>query len=123
MKKSNFVAMLLGTVSGVLFALGLCMTLISEWDSFEPGIVFGCAGILLGLVTVLVWRKMEHKQPVHISGKTVFIIVVGIVGALALGVGMCFSMVWNEMVTGIVIGLVGILLLLCLIPLTKGIKD
>ena len=123
MKKSNFVAMLLGTVSGVLFALGLCMTLISEWDSFEPGIVFGCAGILLGLVTVLVWRKMEHKQPVHVSGKTVFIIVVGIVGALALGVGMCFSMVWNEMVTGIVIGLVGILLLLCLIPLTKGIKD
>ena len=123
MKKSNFVAMLLGTVSGVLFALGLCMTLISEWDSFEPGIVFGCSGILLGLVTVLVWRKMEHKQPVHVSGKTVFIIVVGIVGALALGVGMCFSMVWNEMVTGIVIGLVGILLLLCLIPLTKGIKD
>ena len=34
MKKSSFVAMILGTVSGILFALGMCMALISEWDAF-----------------------------------------------------------------------------------------
>ncbi len=123
MKKSSFVAMLLGTVSGVLFALGMCMALIPEWNSFKPGVVFGCAGILFGLVTILIWRKMEHKQPIHISGKTIFTIVVGIIGALALGVGMCFCMVWDKIVIGMVIGLVGILVLFCLIPLTKGIKD
>ncbi len=123
MKKSSFVAMLLGTVSGVLFALGMCMALIPEWNSFKPGVVFGCAGILLGLVTIAIWRKMEHKQPIHISGKTIFTIVVGIIGALALGVGMCFCMVWDKIAIGIVIGLVGILVLFCLIPLTKGIKD
>lgn len=123
MKKSSFVAMLLGTVSGVLFALGMCMALIPEWNSFKPGVVFGCAGILLGLVTIVTWRKMEHKQPIHISGKTIFTIVVGIIGALALGVGMCFCMVWDKIVIGMVIGLVGILVLFCLIPLTKGIKD
>lgn len=123
MKKSSFVAMLLGTVSGVLFALGMCMALIPEWNSFKPGVVFGCAGILLGLVTIVIWRKMEHKQPIHISGKTIFTIVVGIIGALALGVGMCFCMVWDKIAIGIVIGLVGILVLFCLIPLTKGIKD
>lgn len=123
MKKSSFVAMLLGTVSGVLFALGMCMALIPEWNSFKPGVVFGCAGILFGLVTILIWRKMEHKQPIHISGKTIFTIMVGIIGALALGVGMCFCMVWDKIVIGMVIGLVGILVLFCLIPLTKGIKD
>lgn len=123
MKKSSFVAMLLGTVSGVLFALEMCMALIPEWNSFKPGVVFGCAGILLGLVTIAIWRKMEHKQPIHISGKTIFTIVVGIIGALALGVGMCFCMVWDKIAIGIVIGLVGILVLFCLIPLTKGIKD
>lgn len=123
MKKSSFVAMLLETVSGVLFALGMCMALIPEWNSFKPGVVFGCAGILLGLVTIAIWRKMEHKQPIHISGKTIFTIVVGIIGALALGVGMCFCMVWDKIAIGIVIGLVGILVLFCLIPLTKGIKD
>lgn len=115
--------MLLGTVSGVLFALGMCMALIPEWDAFQPGIVFGCVGILLGLVTVVVWRKMEHKQPFHLSSRVILTVVLGIIGALALGVGMCFSMVWDKMVLGIVIGLVGIVLLLCFIPLTKGIKD
>lgn len=122
MKKSSFVAMVLGTVSGVLFALGMCMALLPEWNAFKPGIIFGCVGLILGLITVIIWRKMEGKQPVKLSGKAILTAVVGIVGALALGVGMCFCMVWEQMVLGIVIGLVGIVTLLCLIPLTKGIK-
>ena len=123
MKKSSFVAMVLGTVSAVLFALGMCMALISEWNAFKSGIIFGCVGLVLSLVTLIVWRKMEHKQPIHISGKAVLTVIVGVVGALALGVGMCFSMVWDKMVMGIIIGIVGIVILLCMIPLTKGIKD
>lgn len=123
MKKSSFVAMVLGTVGGVLFALGMCMALIPEWDAFKPGLVFGCVGLLLGIITLIVWRKMEHKAPIKISGKTILMIVVGILGALALGVGMCFCMVWGKMVLGVVIGLVGIVLLLCLVPLMKGIKE
>ena len=62
MKKSNVVAMILGTIGGILFALGMCMAMIPEWNAFRPGIVMG------------------------------------------------------------VIGLIGIVLLLCLIPLTKGLK-
>lgn len=122
MKKSSFVAMLMGTVSVVLFALGMCMALIPEWGAFRPGIVSGCVGLLLGLTTVIVWRKMEHKVPIRFSAKTVFAAVVGVVGALALGIGMCFCMVWGKMVLGIVIGLIGIVVLLCLIPLTKGLQ-
>lgn len=123
MKKSNFVAMVLGTASTVLFALGMCMALIPEWNTFKPGIIFGCVGLLLGLITLIVWRKMEDKQPIHITGKSVLTAIVGVIGALALGVGMCFSMVWGKMVIGVVIGFVGIVVLLCLIPLVKGIKD
>lgn len=123
MKKSSFVAMLMGTISGVLFALGMCMALIPEWEAFQPGVIFGGVGLLLGLITLIVWRKMEHKEPIQFSGKTILTIVVGVAGALALGVGMCFSIVWDKMVIGIVIGMVGIVVLLSLIPLVKGIKD
>lgn len=123
MKKSSFVAMLLGTISGVLFALGMCMALIPEWDAFQPGIIFGCIGLVLGLITIVIWRKMEHKQPIQISGKTILTIIIGVIGALALGVGMCFCMVWGKMVIGVIIGLIGIIVLLSLIPLVKGIKD
>lgn len=30
MKKSNFVAMVLGTIGGILFALGMCIALIQR---------------------------------------------------------------------------------------------
>ena len=46
----------------------------------------------------------------------------GVVGALVLGVGMCMVMVWSMLVPGILVGVVGILLLLCLIPICKGLK-
>ena len=123
MKKSSFVAMVLGTVSVVLFALGMCMALIPEWNAFKPGVIFGCVGLLLGLITLIVWRKMEHKEPIRISGKQVLTIAVGTIGVLSFGAGMCFGMVWENMIAGIIIGIVGILLLLSLIPLTKGIKE
>ncbi len=123
MKKSSFIAMVLGTISAVLFALGMCMALIQDWDAFRPGIIFGCIGLILGLITLAVWRKIEHKQPIHITGKAVLSVIIGVAGALALGVGMCFTMVWGKMTLGIVVGLIGIIVLLSLIPLTKGIKD
>lgn len=122
MKKSNFVAMILGTISCIFFALGMCMAMIEEWNAFKPGIVVGCVGLVFALITVLIWRKMENKAPIKITGKEVLTVAIGVIGALALGVGMCFCMVWNNMVPGIIIGLVGIIVLMCLIPLCKGLK-
>lgn len=122
MKKSSFVAMILGTVSGILFALGMCMALLQEWNAFTQGIILGVVGLVLGLITFLVWRKMENKKPIKLSGKTFATTLLGIVGALALGVGMCLTMVWQNMLLGVIIGIVGILILLSLIPIIKGIK-
>lgn len=122
MKKSSFVALVLGTVSGILFALGMCMALLPEWNAFVPGIVFGAVGIVLALITVFVWRKMENKPKIKVTGKTVGAILLSLAGALMLGVGMCFVLVWEKMLIGIVIGIVGIVALLGLIPMYKGLK-
>lgn len=122
MKKSNFVALVLGTVSGVFFALGMCMALLPEWGMRTQGIVCGVIGLVLGCVTVAIWRKMEGKAPIKVSGKTLGTILLGVVSALLLGIGMCLSMVFGKMVLGIVIGIIGIVVLLMLIPLTKGLK-
>ena len=65
---------------------------------------------------------MEGKAPIQISGKTVLTVAVSVVGALALGVGMCFTMVWSQLALGIAIGLAGIVVLLCLIPMVKGLR-
>lgn len=122
MKKSTFVAMILGTIGGILFALGMCMTLIPEWNAFQPGVIMGVIGAIVLLVMVLIWRKMENKAPVKLSGKTIGAMLIGIVGALLLGVGMCMTMVWANMVAGIIVGIAGIVVLLCLIPFIKGLK-
>lgn len=122
MKKSSFVAMIMGTIGGVFAALGMCMCLLPEWNAFTPGVIMGCIGLVMLLATVIVWRRMTNKDPIRMSGKTVLAIILGIVGALLLGVGMCFTMIWSNIIFGIVVGLVGILMLLMLIPLIKGIK-
>lgn len=122
MKKSTFVAMILGTIGGILFALGMCMALIPEWNAFQPGVIMGVVGVAVLLIMVLVWRKMENKEPIKLSGKTIGAALIGIVGALLLGVGMCLTMVWSNMVVGVIVGIVGIIVLLCLIPFIKGLK-
>ena len=114
--------MILGTMSGVLFALGMCMALLPEWDSFREGIIFGTIGIVLGLITLIVWRKMEGKQPLKVNVRNLLFTLFGVLGALILGLGMCFCMVWENIVLGTLIGLVGIVMLLALIPITKGLK-
>ncbi|WP_394273537.1 hypothetical protein [Butyricicoccus sp.] len=123
MKKSNFVALILGTIGVVFFALGMCMCMIEEWGMFNKGIVSGVIGLVVLLITVIVWRRMEGKTPVHINAKTIGSVLVGVFGALLLGVGMCLCMVFDKLVLGVVIGLIGIVILLMLIPLTKGIHD
>ena len=123
MKKSPFVAMILGTIGGILFALGMCMGLVEEWNARNEGIIVGVIGLVVLFIMVAVWRKMENKEPIKLSGKAIGAMLIGIVGALLLGVGMCLTMVWSGyMVVGIIVGIVGIVVLLCLIPFIKGLK-
>lgn len=122
MKKSTFVSMILGTIGGILFTLGMCMVLLPEWNAFRPGVIMGAAGAVVLLIMVLVWRKMENKAPIKVSGKTIAAALIGIIGALLFGIGMCLTMVWSHMMIGILIGIAGIVVLLCLIPFVKGLK-
>lgn len=122
MKKSSFVALILGTIGGVLFALGMCMALLPEWNAFTEGVIFGGVGIVIGIVTFLVWCKMEKKQLPKMSGKNVLRAIYIILAVLVLGVGMCMCLVWQQIVWGTLIGLLGIVMLIALIPMIKGIK-
>ena len=122
MKKSSFLALVMGTVSGVLFALGMCMALLPEWNAFTEGVIFGGVGIVLGIVTALIWCKMENKKLPKLNGKNVLRTVYAVVAVLVLGVGMCMCLVWQQIIWGTLVGLLGIVMLIALIPMIKGIK-
>lgn len=81
-----------------MFALGMCMALIPEWNAFKPGVIMGVIRVVVLLLMVFVWRRMENKEPIKLSGKTIGATLIGIIGALLLGVGMCLTMVWSHMI-------------------------
>ena len=122
MKKKNFVTLIMGVVGGLLFALGMCMGLLPEWDALTEGIIVGAIGAVILLAMVLIRRKMDGKPMIVLSGKAIGTALLAIAGAIVLGVGMCMVMVWDMLVWGIVVGIIGIVLLLCLIPVVKGLK-
>lgn len=123
MKKENFITLILGTIGGLLFGIGMCMCLLPEWNAFTPGVVVTAIGAAVLLVMLIVRRVMLGKPALKINPKTVGKVLFGIFGALVLGVGMCMVMVFEGMmIPGIFVGVVGILLLLCLIPMCAGLK-
>lgn len=122
MKKKDFVTLIFSTVGGILFSLGMCMALLPEWGAMTQGIVIGAAGLAVLLVMILVRRKMDGKPMIVFNGKAIAATLFGVLSAVVLGVGMCMTMVWNMMIPGIVVGIVGIVMLLCLIPICKGLK-
>ncbi len=122
MKKSSFVALIMGTVSGVLFSLGMCMALLPQWNAFKEGIIFGSVGIVFSIITVLVWCKMENKKLPKMSAKNVLRTIYIVISCLVLGIGMCMCLVWNQIVWGTLIGLIGIIMMIAFIPMIKGIK-
>lgn len=123
MKKSSFITLILGVASGLIFSLGMCMALLPEWNLLNEGILVGGIGLVLLAVTVGVWRKLSGAAPVRFTQKGVLSVLLGVAGALTLGVGMCLCLVWTKYLLGTLIGIVGIILLLCLIPLMKGFTD
>lgn len=122
MKKKNFVTLVLSTVGGILFALGMCMALLPQWNVMNQGILLGGLGLAVLLAMVLVRRKMSGKPAIVLSARAVGITLLAVAGALLLGVGMCMTMVWNLLIAGIAVGIAGILLLLSLIPAIKGLS-
>lgn len=122
MKKKNFIALIMDTIGGLLFALGMCMCLLPEWNAFKQGVVVAVIGVVILIAMLLIHRKMSGKPAIKLNAKAIGTVIFGIIATIVLGVGMCMVMVWNMMVQGILVGIVGILLLLCLIPICKGLK-
>ena len=76
------------------------------------------------LITVIAYRKMNGKKFGKINWKVFGKVLYGIIASLVLGVGMCMVLVFEGMMLqGIVVGIVGIVLLLFLIPMCIGLKD
>lgn len=55
--------------------------------------------------------------------KTFITLVMSVIGGMFFALGMAMVMAFDMMIPGIIVGIVGIVLLLFLIPMCVGLKD
>ena len=123
MKKTTFIYLVLTVLGGLMFALGVCMCLLPEWDMFKPGLIVTALGLVTLMVIGLVRWVAAGKPVAKINWALTGKIAYAVLACLVLGTGMAMIMAFQGlMLPGIAVGVVGILLMLGVIPVFKGLK-
>ncbi len=128
MKKDTLLEIILGTIGGLIFSLGMCMCLVTEWNMFKPGVIVGIVGFIILLCIIPVYRKSHPKKehgPVDVGLVTTW--CVGVVGALIMGFGMSKILVGTastaDMIVGLITGVVGLVICVLNYPIYAYIKS
>ena len=129
MKKETLLEIILGTIGGLIFAIGMCMCLIPEWDLFTVGVVISIIGFIVLLCIIPIYRK-EHPKKVSnkkIDKGLLFTWIIGVVGSLIMGFGMSKIMVGTpekiDMIIGMITGIVGLLICVLNYPIYSYLKS
>lgn len=128
MKKETLLEIILGTVGGLIFAIGMCMCLIHEWNLKTLGIILSCLGLIVLLFIFPVYRK-NHPKKEHapINKGILFTWCIGIIGALIMGFGMSRVMIDQasqpDLIIGIATGMIGLLICVLNYPIYSYLKS
>lgn len=128
MKKETLLEIVLGTIGGLIFAIGMCMCLISEWDLLKTGCVVAMIGFIILLCIIPVYRSNhpKRKKEEKINWGIVFTWIIGMVGALIMGFGMSKVMIEDpnktDMLVGMITGVTGLMICILNYPIYAYLK-
>ena len=127
MKKDTLLGIILGTVGGLLFAIGLCMCLIPEWNAFVPGVVTAAIGFIVLLAIIPIFRRGRlPKERKPIDKGLALTWTAGVLGSLIMGFGMSKLLVEDAsgsgMVVGMIFGVIGLLICVLNYPIYAYLK-
>ena len=129
MKKETLLQIILGTIGGLVFAIGMTMCLIPEWDLFTTGVVVSIVGFIILLCIIPIYRKEHPKKAIKnkVDLGLVLTIIIGIIGSLIMGFGMSKIMVGSpekmDMIIGMITGVVGLLICVLNYPIYSYLKS
>lgn len=113
MKKETLLEIVLGTIGGIIFAIGMCMCLVEEWNALKLGIIVSVVGFIVLLGIIPIYRKEHPKKKKEINYSLVITFAVGIIGALVMGYGMSKVMTESatssDMIIGLITGIIGLI--------------
>lgn len=128
MKKETLLEIILGTIGGLVFAIGMCMCLIPEWNMFKAGVIVSIVGFIILLAIIPIYRG-SHPKKVNkkINWGIILTWIVGVIGALIMGFGMSKIMVGeassSDMIVGLITGVVGLVICVLNYPIYAYIKS
>lgn len=128
MKKETLLEIILGTIGGLIFSIGMTMCLLPEWNLFTQGVVVSIIGFITLLCIIPIYRK-ENPKKTHgpVNWGLVLTFVIGIVGSLIMGFGMSKVMVGEastaDMLVGIITGVIGLIICVLNYPVYSYIKN
>lgn len=120
MKRKHFMNLVVSIVFGLLLSIGMCLWLL-ETDYTKLGYILTAIGFI-GVLGVIF--KMIPKNAYHIDGKFLGKSIYSIISVLVFGAGMSLALISKDyFVTGIIVGVIGLVLTLGNIPIWFGLKD
>ena len=129
MKKETLLEIILGTIGGLTFAIGMCMCLLPEWNMFTAGVIVAVIGFIILLCIIPIYRKSHPKKEKNkpVDWGIVATWTIGVVGSLIMGFGMSKILVGNastsDMVVGLITGVVGLVICVLNYPIYAYIKS
>lgn len=130
MKKETLLEIILGTIGGLVFAIGMCMCLLPEWNMFKAGVITTIIGFVILLCIIPVYKAAHPKKAKEVKPINWGIVLtwsVGVVGSLIMGFGMSKVLVGNastsDMIVGIITGVVGLVICVLNYPVYAYIKS
>ena len=127
MKKDTLWEIILGTGGGLIFAIGMCMCLIPEWDMFVAGVIVAIIGFIILLCIIPIYKKSHPKKEHKPIDKGLLATwTVGIVGSLVMGFGMSKILVEGsskfDIIIGMICGVIGLLVCVLNYPIYSYLK-
>ena len=129
MKKDTLLEIIFGSIGGIVFAFGMCMCLIPEWDLFTAGVVTAIIGFIILLCIIPIYRKEHPKKQTkkEIDWGLVLTWSIGVIGSLIMGFGMSKILVGSpekmDMIIGMVTGVIGLLICVLNYPIYAYLKN
>lgn len=115
MKKETLLEIILGTIGGIIFAIGISMCLIPKWNLLIEGCIVSIIGFIILLGIIPIYRS-KHPKKVRIKSinlKKTLAWIIGIITVLVMGYGMSRIMIddpnQNDMIFGMTFSILGLI--------------